>query len=140
MILMNKKEVNKYLKFAYAALKDSNIVKDGKITGNYPAQISSFGAAVNSGSVLTAIAFFSNKKGSDHSNKKVPEIDRPELMKVIYKTIILKKEIRNRDLNIQNFFEDVSGGNIKKNQVLEAAVAVKLAMNLFEQKDKEKRD
>lgn len=115
---MNKKQVNEYIDYAYAALKDSNIVADNKLTGNYRAQISSFGAAIIMGNVKTAVAYFCKAE------------DKKEVVKVVYRT--LNKNSVSSKVEGPELFNDIVKNKYSKNDVLEAAVAVKLAMNLFE--------
>ncbi|WP_161635128.1 type III-B CRISPR module-associated protein Cmr5 [Thomasclavelia saccharogumia] len=72
---MSKSRINRYLPIAYEAVKNSELIKDNKLQGNYQAQIASFGAAVSMGSLLSAIAFFSDNGSSN--------VKRQELMKLI---------------------------------------------------------
>ena len=124
---MAKSRINRYLPIAYEAVKNSELIKDDKLQGNYQAQITSFGAAVSMGSLLSAIAFFSDKGSSD--------VKRQELMKLIY--YIIKKdkgsEEKYNEIKKYALFEYAKdNGNIKQ-EVLDAAIAIKLTLNLFEE-------
>lgn len=126
-MIMAKSRINRYLSIAYEAVKNSELIKDDKLQGNYQAQITSFGAAVSMGSLLSAIAFFSDKGSSD--------VKRQELMKLIY--YIIKKdkgsEEKYNEIKKYALFEYAKdNGNIKP-EVLDAAIAIKLTLNLFEE-------
>jgi len=129
---MNKRNVNKYITYAYDALNESTLVENNEISKSCQSQLSAFGAAVTMGSLLPAIAFFSKKAGS--------QVDREELMVVIYKTLVIGKNKSNdqKEYTVSNFFDDVRENEYTKNDIIEAAVAVKLAMNLFKMKEEKK--
>lgn len=96
------------------------------IEKSFRSQISSFGAAVEMGSLLSAVAFFSNKGGSD--------TDRPKLMQAIYMLIT-----NNEESNEKSLLMHVKDNNTAetKRDVIDAAVALKLAMNAYELRDKD---
>lgn len=124
---MNKDEM---IARAIPLLKDAGIVNiDEKTNSEYivktfRGQISSFGAAVEMGSLVSAVAFFSSKGGS--------VTERPKLMEVIYLLITEKdkKNIGNRDTLLNYVIEHNDA--LLKRQIIDAAVAVKLAMNAYE--------
>lgn len=122
---MSKKRINDFLPFAYEGISKTKLYDNekDKVIGNCKAQITSFGAAVNMGSLLSAIVFFSNNNKS--------KIERVELMKLIY--YVIKKgnqdfeEIKSYDL-----FNYANDNNVKQ-EILDAAIAIKLAFNLYEE-------
>ena len=120
---MSKSRINRYLPIAYEAVKNSELIKDNKLQGNYQAQIASFGAAVSMGSLLSAIAFFSDNGSSN--------VKRQELMKLI--CYIIKKDKKYQKIKKYSLFECVQNNKIVKQEVLDAAIAIKLALNLFEE-------
>ena len=61
---MNKAIINDEVVIAYDVLKNSEIVENGKIKKTWRGQISTFGAAVTMGSLIPAVAFFSDQGGS----------------------------------------------------------------------------
>ena len=61
---MNKAIINDEIVIAYDVLKKSEIVENGKIKKTWRGQISTFGAAVTMGSLIPAVAFFSDQGGS----------------------------------------------------------------------------
>lgn len=122
---MNKNLINDEIKSAYDALRESGIVdvKTGKIKKTYRGQISSFGAAVTMGSLVSAIAFFSENGSSD--------VERSKLMDAIL--LVLKQE---RGVAEKRLFEYVINHKEEqdkcKEEIINAAIALKLAMNLYE--------
>lgn len=116
---MNKKKVDDLLPKAYEALTHTGIAnQQGEIPRSYRGQIATFGAAVMSGSVLSAIAFFSGKGESD--------TDRPLLMKAILK--LLDDQYRG---SLFDYAKKRKDDPMLKDDVFDAAIALKLAMNLY---------
>lgn len=118
---------------AIPILKNTGIVKKDEKTGeeyilrSFRGQISSFGAAVEMGSLLSAVAFFSNKGGS--------ETDRPKLMQAIY--MLITNTIENCDEKALLLYVAANNTPTLKRNVIDAAVALKLAMNAYELRDKD---
>ena len=124
---MNKKRIDSYIDRAVDALKDSGIAQGGKIKKGYRGQISTFGAAVTNGSLKAAIAFFSNDVNSSDS-------DRPLLMKSICYILNLKTDKKADDYESTDLYYSIEGKNGKaasREEILDAAIALKLAMNFF---------
>lgn len=128
---MNKNEIDALLPKAYNVLDDVGIVETKNntkvIVKTYRGLISSFGAAITMGSLLSACAFFADKGSSS--------VDRTKIERAIEKLIGLEKDT--------NLFMYVSN-QIKNNkeaecteEVINAAIALKLAMNLYELKKPE---
>lgn len=120
---MNKAEIEKMLPRAYELLDKYKIADGGKIKKTYRGQISSFGAAITGGSLLSAVAFFSSDGESS--------VDRPALMKCILDLLNEKHETKAENLfdyvRAHKEYEDEC-----KEEVLNAALSLKLAMNLYE--------
>ncbi len=117
---MDKKQIDRMIPVAYQSL--SKLSKNGKIDKTYRGGVSRFGAAVSMGSLESAAAFFSaDKSGASY--------DRKELGKIIVKTASLGKTEKTLYDYVMGNTEDK---NVLKNRVLDAAVAVKLALNLYE--------
>lgn len=115
---MNKKNIDQLIPKAYKQLSDVKIAEDGKINKAYRAQVSSFGAAISTGSLLAAVSFFSSQGSSSVPREKIIEGIK-NLLEVEETTLL-----------------DYISANIKqelviKERVLEAAIALKLAMNLY---------
>lgn len=118
---MNKRKVDELIPRAYDVLKEVEIVENGKVKKAWRGQISSFGASVATGSLLAAVAFFSNKSGAD--------VDRPKLLRGIEKLLRIQT-------GLKAYLSDKSVPiAAKKERIMEAAVALKLAMNLYELED-----
>lgn len=125
---MNKKIINQEMQYAYDALAESGIAKDGKIEKTYRGQISSFGAAVTMGSLLPAIAFFS--KDAESGQKEGSDVQRSKLMKAVL--CVLKKDDKAAK-NVETLYDYAfkEDKDIAKENILNAAIALKLAMNLY---------
>lgn len=127
---MNKRVVNEMIPCAYEALCKSGIAEKGCVDKKFRSQIASFGVAITMGSLLPAIAVFSDKGSA--------EVDRQKLMDAVL--IVLKeKDICSRELNKLFEYVNSSGGdgklqmeeNKKKENIINASIALKLAMNLY---------
>lgn len=128
---MSKQRVEEYIPLAYDALEECGIAVGGNIDGSLRSKITSFGAAVTMGSLLAAIAFFS-KKGDAKTERQL-------LMKAIY--IVLLKSENKITANIADEISEVDLFNRVRHspddpdslreQIMDAAVAIKLAMNLY---------
>lgn len=134
----NKRKIDEYIPKAIDILSmNKKIVKDGKIEGGFAGQIATFSVAVSMGSLLSAVAFFSEKKQS--------AVERQELMNVIYEIITGKtakeegsnllshtkkkyEETHPKDKSSKGLFEYAEF----QRDILNAAIAVKLAINFFE--------
>lgn len=128
---MNRK-IDKLIPDAIAALKDTNncrISEDGAtIKSAYRAAISSFGAAITLGSLKAAVAVFTkDAEGGDAG------IKRSELLRAIY--YLISGEWKSAE---EVFKAVIDKSNTSENErslrhrFINAAVALKLAMNAFE--------
>ena len=128
---MNKADIDKLLPAAYEAIRESGISENGTVDKSYRGQISSFGAAVSMGSLLSAVAFFSDKGSAD--------IARDKLTAAIL--LVLKKD-GTVDSSYGRLYDwanmEVKAGKetVCKERILNAAIAIKLAMNLYRLQDK----
>lgn len=118
---MNKSVVNREITLAYDALKNVGVAKDGKISRAFRGQISSFGAAITMGSLLPAIAFFSEQGGAS--------VERQKLMDAILD--ILKADGLAAE-GCKTLFDHAKqqNGDCQEN-IINASIALKLAMNLY---------
>ena len=131
---MDKKRIDGSLKNAASALEDTGIAKNGKVTSSYRGQISSFGASIAQGSILAAVAVYNGKKGAG--------VDTDRLMAAIY----LLKHYEDKNIealkakepkeNANALFEYVKANYparsyAVKEEIMEYAMALKMAMNLF---------
>ncbi len=128
---MNKNEINRLLPDAYDVLKTTGIADEkDQIVKTYRGYISTFGAAVYGGSLLAAIAFFSDQGDAD--------CDRTKLMKALH--LLMPKE----ENDAEDFFAFIRGKirqkngqvNVKeeaiwKEKIINASIALKLAMNMY---------
>lgn len=121
---------------AISVLDETGIVKTDEKEKSYiekafRGQISSFGAAVEMGSLLSAVAFFSSQGSSP--------TDRTKLMEAIYLLLTekKKKDIKENE-TLLRYVAQKSNDKQLKSDVINAAVAIKLAMNAYELRDVKK--
>ena len=130
---MNKHRVERYLGKALKGLDDTKNceirIKDEKtgsytsrIDKNFRGQISSFGAAVTMGSFKAAVAFMSQKAGS--------EVERQELIKLL-NFVVRDKWEKPEDIVQYVLHLGDKEVNDMKDRFLDASIAVKLALNAF---------
>lgn len=144
----NKRKIDEYIPKAINSLSNNRkIVKDGKIASGFAGQIATFSVAVSMGSLLSAVAFFSEQKQAS--------VERQELMNVIYEIITgevseIKRETDNKDPKLLSYvkkkyeekYEETNKNKILEyrrfqEDILDAAIAVKLAINFFHKIEKE---
>lgn len=118
---MNKRKVDDLIPAAVKELEKVGIAKNGSIDKTFRGQISTFGAAVVNGSLISAIAFFSDNGGSS--------VDRNKLLEAI-------KNLIPEAADKKDLFDYVQKkGKAKeaevKEKIIDAAIALKLAMNLY---------
>lgn len=123
---MDQKAIDSLVEPAYEILNDVGIAKGGKVSKSYRAQISTFGSAIINGTLLSAVSFFSTQEGAS--------VDRSKLMEAI--KLIINKD--NKD-DKETLFEyvkkntpDVGENRQLKAKIMYAAIALKLAMNLYQ--------
>lgn len=121
---MNKRKIDQLLPKARQAIIEIGISEDQvTVSSTFRGYISSFGAAVYNGSLLAAIAFFNQQKSAKD--------DRPKLMQAIHQMLGSEKK---------DLFEHAETAQTPaerrkmKADILNCAIALKLAMNLFELK------
>jgi len=121
-VTIDKKRVDALIPEAYKALADVEIAENGKLDKGYRGQIAAFGAAISMGSVLSAVSFFSKKANASDQKREDEGYDRSKLMRAI--EILLKVE---KDKLFQHAQKPEA-----KDEILHAAIALKLAMNLYD--------
>ncbi len=122
---MNKKRVDELIPRAVEVLKKEGIAnKDNEIVKTFRGQISTFGAAITNGSLISAVAFFSEQGGAD--------VDRSKLMKAVYDLVAGEKAT---DTLFDYVKKAGKAGEVKtKEEIINATIALKLAMNLYKLK------
>lgn len=128
---MNKARIEGWIPLAYEALNDVGVAKEGSVKKGFRSQIASFGASVTMGSLIAAIAFFSEQKGA--------KVDRGKLMEAILNVLHADGLIpENKTLYDWARDERAAGRGVpSRDAVLDAAIALKLAMNLYQLDDRE---
>lgn len=117
---MNKQRVNDWVASAAVALERSGIAVNGKVDPKFRGQISSFGAAITMGSLKATAAFFSKQGGA--------AVPRELLLKAMY--YVIKGELAEP----KEVFTYICGHDDihTREQFVDAAIALKLAMNLYD--------
>lgn len=125
---MNKKRVDNNIGHAYEILQDKKIgiAVDGKVAKGYRSQISTFGAAISSGSLLAAVAFFSDKGRA--------QVNRDKLMAAILELVKRNHEnVQEKELffYVKNHAKTAEETLRLKEEILDYAIAIKLAISLY---------
>ncbi len=127
---MNKIAIDRNLPYAYKAIIDAEISKDGKVNKSYRGQISTLGAAITMGSIKSAICFFSEKANNNS------DADRSKLLKAISYVLKNSEDTREQYKKVDDFKVYILNSDLDiealKEDIINAAIAIKLAMNLFE--------
>ena len=128
---MSIQRVNDWIVYGKEALIALGIAENGKIVKTFRGQISSFGAAVSMGNLKSAVAFFSEQAGAS--------VPRENLLRAI--CYVLQRDqgaeaeaIHPKNIKTDKIFDYICAHESVqlKNKFLDASVALKLAMNLFE--------
>lgn len=119
---MNKKVIDTEIEIAYNAILNRIANEKGQVQKTFRGQITSFGASIIMGSLLSAIAFFSDSEKSS--------VNRKLLLQAIYDIL---KEQGKISPDEKDLFEYAKAHEKEgKEEIINAAIALKLAMNLFE--------
>ena len=123
---MRNRRREQLLPIAYEKL--NSIANDGKIDSGLRSQISAFGVAIKNSSLIEAVACYS-KQG----NARTP---RQDLLVVIYKILIEARLIsveQGRDLKsvVLSTLDNSDQLALLREQIIDASVAIKLAMNFY---------
>ena len=122
---MNNSRVDRLIPKAYDVLQEVGIANNCKIEDGFHGQISSFCTSIANGSLISAIAFF-----SDQGKAKV---DRSKLLQAIFKLLPDETSRKGRNLfELTKSASDFYARRALEENVLECAAALNLAMNLYE--------
>ncbi len=121
---MNKQLLDEFIPKAYTAIVDNKIADEkGCVSSGFRGQISSFGAAIAMGSLLSAVAAFSQE------NKSL--VDRTRLMDAIYQILTGKKADSENNL-LRAVVKNTDPENFSSDRILTASIAIKLALSMFQ--------
>ncbi|WMJ82283.1 type III-B CRISPR module-associated protein Cmr5 [Clostridium sp. MB40-C1] len=131
---MNKREVEKYMPLAINSIirvmnENESIDKESlELPKEFKGYVSSFGAGIIQSGLLPTVAYFENKD----SNSKA---DRSKITEMIFSMLNKKESYKTYKLldYLLDNKEDI--GEIKEN-ILNIAIALKLAMRTFKFSDK----
>jgi len=122
-----KKAIDALIPKAYDVLDLVGIAVGGVIDSSWRGQVSAFGSAIRNGSLIAAVAFFSEDGSAS--------VKRSLLIVAIERVLDLEDKV--------SLFEyirkqtDIDAERKAKQMIINAAVALKLAMNLYEFKKKD---
>lgn len=129
---MGKLQVEKEIGYAYDAIREAGIPDSpGKVKKAYRSQVSSFGAALMTSGLRMAVCFYSQK-----ASEGAAQIDRTKLLDAIL--IVLKKSDPKTYRQFRTLREAVVPAKshdqeiTMRDDIVDAATAVKLAFNLYE--------
>lgn len=117
---MNKQRVNDWIAPAAEALEVAGIAKNGEINSKFRGQIAAFGAAITMGSLKSAAAFFAKQGGA--------AVSRERLLTALYYVINGEEKKPNE---VFRYICEHDNYYVRE-QFVDAAIALKLAMNLYE--------
>ena len=123
---MNKTKIDKLIPYAYDAIDKAGIAKKGEVQKTFRGQISSFGAAITMGSLLTAIAFFSDDGGA--------KVGRSKLLDAVLSVLKADNAVPDETMSLYKWADEQIKAKKEtqcKEQIINAVIAVKLAMNLY---------
>ena len=143
---MNSQKMNGKTLIALEVVKQLDLLENNKLPNEYKGYISSFGASIGQAGLLPAVLFFSEKPSGD---KDLTKKRREKLMNAILtlvKTYNAVKDTKDWQKAVESKVKDnKETGNYKlldyvkpqsnsaacANEVLEAGIALKLAMRDF---------
>ena len=120
---MNKKRIQQWIAPACQVLEDCGIVENGTVNPSFRSQLSAFGAASIMGSMKSAAAFFS-KQGN-------ASIHRELLLSAMYCVVVGQYDRVPEPSWVFDYLCKNDSRDTRE-AFLDAAVALKLAMNLFD--------
>lgn len=144
---------NQWIKYGMEALCEAGIVKDSTYKKEFKGYIASLGAAIVQSGLLPAMIFFGNQSASAEGREKVEEA----LRRIVWKARESKK-VRFGESSFQQSLayyllelDEQQNGSVTQSDfmaqkemlyrdVLKAAVALKLALRLFSEKQTQRND
>lgn len=121
--------VEKLIPAAIKAVNDK-MAKDGKVNSAYKGYISSLGAGIIQSGLLPTLAMY---KGNEDSDKKKAETGH--LLNAIYEVVKSKHEPKPKDNNLFDYalnkMQQVENRQTVINEILNASIAIKLAIRTF---------
>ena len=129
-----KKKMQEDIIRALKIIKQVDMLENGKLPNEYKGYISSYGAAVGQSGLLPATMFFSEKPAN---NPKLSDtkLRRTKLMRAIH-AVLKKKEQADTDAHVLlNHAKMVYSDTQEVRKILNAAVALKMAMRAFASDD-----
>lgn len=128
------KRIEKLIPTAIDIVKENLTVPDDKtkVPKSYKGYISSFGASMLQAGILPTIAFYSDEDADSIES-------RPALMNSIFTLLKNSKRINTKEESLLAYaIENMNNKAVVKRNILDAAIAVKLALRTFKNVDVKK--
>ena len=136
---MNKHEVDRMIPQAYEVLSQVRIAENGKVNKAWRGQISSFGASIMQGSLLSAVSFFSAQGGAETKRERLMMaiwllLNREKQFNISFEPKNDEEKEKYKEVATRLYKQVQPQPNDKKlkEDIVNAAVALKLAMNLYD--------
>jgi len=123
-----KQRIEKYLPKAIEFISEVEIANsDGVVDSRFNGYFSAFGAAIIQSGMKPALAFYANDKTTK---------DRSNILKAVYKLIVPEAEQDNpvEAKSLLKYYIDNETNPMLKHKILDATVALKLAVRTYELK------
>jgi len=119
-----KKRIEKYLPDAISIISEVKIANnDGEVDSKFNGYFSSFGAAIVLSGLKPALAFYSNTKTAK---------ERSKILQAVYKLVVNRSEGQDIEaVELLNYYISHENNSLLKYKILDAAVALKLAVRTY---------
>ena len=128
---------------AIKAIEDNSIAKNGEVPNEYKGYIDTFGASIVQNGLIPAVLFFENKGGSGDKEKENIYENRKKLLKAILYVLKEKDDSKSPGTSSTMYeyikYREGKGEDAKRirQDIVDAAIAVKLALRTFKFKKNE---
>lgn len=123
-----KKQIEKYLPDAISIIREVKIANEnGEVNSKFNGYFSSFGAAIVLSGMKPALAFYSNSTKAK---------ERSKILSAVYKLVVNRSTGENIEpVKLLHYYLDHENDRLLKHKILDAAVALKLAVRTYKFKE-----
>lgn len=126
-----RKRIDRLIPQAISVISEVGIASGGMVASSFHGYISSFGASMVQSSPLAAAVFFEDSSSSQEDRSKLP--------RAILKLVLWEKQGSSSGSKLSDYImSQMSSGQVPNSTVtdiLAAAIALKIALRTFKQKD-----
>ncbi|MCD4675189.1 MAG: hypothetical protein K8S18_04230 [Desulfobacula sp.] len=122
-----KKRIENYLPRALEIVKELGIAENDEVPSEFNGYISSFGAAIIQSGLKQAATFFSNE------NSRTDQ-DRAKIVKAVYLLICDNPDPKAKSDALSKLLEEKGRTHLMTEKVIDASVALKLAIRTYKLK------